>query len=54
METLQTNTQRLQEYRSKLILFPRKANQPKAGDSDVRVIIVVEFSDNITYCRAKN
>lgn len=35
METLQTNTQRLQEYRSKLILFPRKANQPKAGDSDV-------------------
>jgi len=47
MEALQTNTQRLQEYCNKLILFLRKANKPKAGDSDVRVIIVVEFSDNI-------
>ena len=35
LESLQTNSQRLREYRSKLILFPRKPNKPKAGDSDV-------------------
>ena len=35
LESLQSNTQRLKEYRSKLILFPRKASKPKKGDSDV-------------------
>ena len=35
LESLQANVQRLKEYRSKLILFPRKSNQPKQGDSDV-------------------
>lgn len=35
LESLQTNIQRLKEYRSKLILFPRKASKPKKGDSDV-------------------
>ena len=38
LESLQANVQRLKEYRSKLILFPRKPNQPKQGDSDVRYI----------------
>ncbi|XP_065064288.1 large ribosomal subunit protein eL13-like [Rhopilema esculentum] len=33
-ESLQANVQRLNEYKSKLILFPRKANKPKAGDSE--------------------
>lgn len=32
-ESLQLNVQRLKEYRSKLILFPKKSNQPKSGDS---------------------
>uniref|UniRef100_A0AAY4B548 60S ribosomal protein L13 n=1 Tax=Denticeps clupeoides TaxID=299321 RepID=A0AAY4B548_9TELE len=32
-ESLQANVQRLKEYRSKLILFPRKAAAPKKGDS---------------------
>ncbi|XP_028665631.1 60S ribosomal protein L13 [Erpetoichthys calabaricus] len=32
-ESLQANVQRLKEYRSKLILFPRKASAPKKGDS---------------------
>ncbi|XP_077993315.1 large ribosomal subunit protein eL13-like [Glandiceps talaboti] len=32
-ESLQANVQRLKEYRSKLILFPKKAGQPKKGDS---------------------
>ncbi len=30
-ETLQTNAQRLESYKSKLILFPRKAGKPKKG-----------------------
>lgn len=34
-ESLQSNVQRLKEYRSKLILFPRKASAPKKGDSTV-------------------
>eukprot|EP00112_Aurelia_sp_Birch-Aquarium-sp1_P017601 Seg4095.3 transcript_id=Seg4095.3/GoldUCD/mRNA.D3Y31 product="60S ribosomal protein L13" pseudo=true protein_id=Seg4095.3/GoldUCD/D3Y31 len=33
-ESLQANVQRLKEYKTKLILFPRKANKPKQGDSD--------------------
>merc|ERR1712235_21612 len=32
-ESLQANVQRLKEYRSKLILFPRKASAAKKGDS---------------------
>ncbi|XP_004679964.1 PREDICTED: 60S ribosomal protein L13 [Condylura cristata] len=32
-ESLQANVQRLKEYRSKLILFPRKPAAPKKGDS---------------------
>ncbi|KAK8727495.1 hypothetical protein OTU49_009583, partial [Cherax quadricarinatus] len=33
MESLQLNVQRLKEYKSKLILFPLKANKPKKTDS---------------------
>lgn len=32
-ESLQMNVQRLKEYRSKLIIFPRKPSKPKKGDS---------------------
>ena len=32
-ESLQANVQRFKEYRSKLILFPRKTSAPKKGDS---------------------
>ncbi|XP_063480461.1 large ribosomal subunit protein eL13-like [Symphalangus syndactylus] len=32
-ESLQANVQRLKDYRSKLILFPRKTSAPKKGDS---------------------
>ena len=32
-ESLQANVQRLKEYRSKLILFPRKPSAPKKRDS---------------------
>jgi large subunit ribosomal protein L13e len=33
-ESLQLNVQRLKEYKSKLIVFPRKRGKPKAGDAD--------------------
>jgi len=33
VESLQTNVARLNEYKSKLILFPRKAKAPTQGDS---------------------
>uniref|UniRef100_A0A0R3S436 60S ribosomal protein L13 n=1 Tax=Elaeophora elaphi TaxID=1147741 RepID=A0A0R3S436_9BILA len=33
LESLQQNVKRLKEYRSKLILFPKKLNAPKKGDS---------------------
>lgn len=33
-ESLQMNAQRLKEYKSKLIVFPRKKNRPKNGDAD--------------------
>lgn len=39
-EALQANVQRLKEYRSKLILFPRKSSAPKKGDSTVRTEFV--------------
>ena len=35
LESLELNIQRLKEYKSKLILFPRKMSKPKKGDSDV-------------------
>ena len=33
MESLQMNVQRLKEYKSKLILFPRKQSKPAKADS---------------------
>jgi len=34
-ESLQMNSQRLKEYKSKLIVFPRKRGKPKAGDAAI-------------------
>ncbi|KAG2219837.1 hypothetical protein INT45_006280, partial [Circinella minor] len=33
-ESLELNVQRLKAYKAKLIVFPRKAGKPKAGDSE--------------------
>ena len=33
MASLAANTQRLKEYRSKLVLFPRNKKKPRAGDA---------------------
>ncbi|KAG8435207.1 hypothetical protein GDO86_000156 [Hymenochirus boettgeri] len=37
-EGLQTNVQRLKEYRSKLIVFPRKPSAPKKGESSAEEV----------------
>ena len=37
-ESLQLNAQRLKEYRSKLIIFPRKLSKPHKGDSDAETL----------------
>jgi len=39
-EGLQTNVLRLKEYKSRLILFPRKTSKPKKGDSSAAEIDV--------------
>ena len=40
-ESLELNVQRLKAYKAKLIVFPRKASQPKKGDSDVSCGLVL-------------
>ncbi|KAI9097385.1 ribosomal protein L13e [Phlyctochytrium arcticum] len=34
VEGLEANVQRLKEYQTRLIVFPKKANKPKKGDAD--------------------
>merc|ERR1712157_143170 len=47
-ESLALNVQRLKEYQSKLILFPRNKNKPKAGDSPAGALKnVQQFSGQI-------
>lgn len=44
VEGLQRNVQRLKEYRSKLILFPKKTAKPKKGDATVITKFYFTFS----------
>ncbi|KAL6052023.1 60S ribosomal protein L13 [Balamuthia mandrillaris] len=37
-ESLQANVQRLKQYKASLILFPRKAGKPKAGDASAEEV----------------
>lgn len=37
------NVERLQAYKEKLVVFPRKANKPKKGDSTVRFSFFFEI-----------
>jgi len=41
VESLQLNVQRLKEYKSKLILFPKKASAPKKGDATAEELSTV-------------
>ncbi|KAH6569891.1 hypothetical protein BASA50_003634 [Batrachochytrium salamandrivorans] len=38
VESAQGNVERLKEYQSKLIVFPKKANKPKKGDADAATV----------------
>lgn len=42
LESLQANVARLKAYKSKLIIFPRKAGKPKAGDSTEEELVTAE------------
>ena len=42
-ESLELNVQRLKAYKAKLIVFPRKAGKPKAGDSEVSIFVLFSF-----------
>ncbi|CAJ0955803.1 unnamed protein product [Ranitomeya imitator] len=47
-EALQANVQRLKEYRSKLIIFPRKPSAPKKGDSSAEELkMATQFKGTI-------
>jgi large subunit ribosomal protein L13e len=56
VESLQSNIQRLKEYRARLVLFPRKASKPRQGDASkeeiaqvsipIRVICIKEYGQN--------
>jgi large subunit ribosomal protein L13e len=39
-ESLTLNVQRLEEYKTRLVVFPKKANKPKKGDSKVCALFV--------------
>jgi large subunit ribosomal protein L13e len=39
VEGLRVNVDRLMAYKARLIVFPRKAGKPKAGDSSVRTVL---------------
>lgn len=49
-ESLQANVQRLKEYKSKLIVFPRKASKPKQGDSEVCIEQLQSISILLQVC----
>lgn len=42
LEGLQENVNRLKAYKSNLVVFPRRANKPKSGDSSVDELKAVE------------
>jgi large subunit ribosomal protein L13e len=41
VESLQQNVQRLKEYNSKLIVFPKKISKPRKGDASVSTSSIV-------------
>ncbi|CAG2229534.1 RP-L13e [Mytilus edulis] len=45
IESLQQNAQRLKEYKSKLILFPKKMSRPRKGDATVVLVVLYKSVD---------
>merc|ERR1712076_178109 len=52
-ESLKLNVQRLKEYKSKLVVFPRKAGKAKAGDSEAAELAAVEQLSGVVLPIAK-
>jgi hypothetical protein len=51
VEALQANVQRLKEYRSKLILFPKKMSKPKKGEASVSLpFFLLQIVDTDSLC----
>ncbi|KAF2843273.1 ribosomal protein L13e [Patellaria atrata CBS 101060] len=46
-ESLKVNVERLQEYRKRLILFPRRSGQTKTGDASKEDVKAAKSGDNI-------
>jgi large subunit ribosomal protein L13e len=42
VEGLEANVLRLKEYKNRLIVFPKKANKPKSGDSSAELVAAAE------------
>lgn len=54
VEGMQTNVQRLKEYKAKLIVFPRKAGKRKSGDSDEATLALAkQLSKNALFPLSK-
>lgn len=46
-ESLKLNVERLQEYKKRLILFPRKTGQPKKGDASLEEVRKAKSKEGI-------
>lgn len=44
LESLQENVKRLKAYKAKLVIFPKKKNSPKSGDSEIGSTDVAQLS----------
>lgn len=42
------NIDRLKEYRSRLVVFPRKAGKPKRGDATVSILAELKYGQMLT------
>lgn len=51
-EGKQLNVERLKAYKTRLIVFPKKAGKPKKGDSTVRVSVAILKKPQMTLYRA--
>eukprot|EP01130_Rhizamoeba_saxonica_P002337 TRINITY_DN12161_c0_g1_i1.p1 TRINITY_DN12161_c0_g1~~TRINITY_DN12161_c0_g1_i1.p1 ORF type:complete len:205 (-),score=67.52 TRINITY_DN12161_c0_g1_i1:109-723(-) len=55
VDTLNANVQRLNLYKAKLVVFPRKAGQPRSGDADAAQLAnVVQQQSNIGFKQSES
>lgn len=46
-ESLKLNVERLQEYKKRLILFPRRSSKPKKGDASAEEVKKAKSGENV-------